>query len=70
MATMYPPRFPYPKDGGRRAEQDFYEACQNQFDDTWTVLYDVAWHGKRLLRVERGDADFVVMNESFGSIRN
>ena len=66
MAKMYPPRFPYPKDGGRRAEKQFYEACQNQLDDTWTVLYDVAWHGKRGKRVERGDADFVMMNESFG----
>jgi len=66
MAKMYPPRFPYPKDGGRRAEKDFYEACQKQLDDTWTVLYDVAWHGKRNNRVERGDADFILMSESFG----
>jgi len=45
MAYIFPPKFPYPHDRQRRAEQQFYDACREQLDEKWTVVYQVFYHG-------------------------
>ncbi len=37
MATMHPPRFPYPKEPKRRAEEQFFRACDEQLPDDRNV---------------------------------
>ena len=66
MARMYPPRFPHVGNKMRNAERVFYDACTAQLDNTWTVLYDVQWFGRRNQGNERGDADFLLMNSEHG----
>jgi hypothetical protein len=66
MAKMYPRVFPYSGDKMRKAERIFYDACDSQLDDSWTVLYEVQWFGRRNQGNERGDADFLLMNSSYG----
>ncbi len=63
---MYPPRFPYPNDPLRRAEQRFYKACQEQLDDGWIVLYEQHWYGSRNGKKQSGEADFILLNALYG----
>lgn len=66
MAKIYPPRFPHVGDKLRNAERVFFDACVSQLDDSWTVLYEVQWFGRRNQGNERGDADFLLMNSKYG----
>ena len=63
---MYPPRFSHVGDKMKNAERAFFEACATQLDDSWTVLYEVQWFGRRNQGNERGDADFLLMNSKSG----
>ena len=66
MARMYPSRFPYLKEPSRRAEHSFYKACEKQLGDDWIVLYEQQWHGHRNGKSQSGEADFVMINATFG----
>ena len=66
MAQMYPPRFPYANDPLRNAERRFFDACEHQLDDTWTVLFEQHWFGHRNGKYQSGEADFVMLNSSAG----
>jgi hypothetical protein len=66
MAKMHPPRFPYPKEPRRRAEAQFFRACDEQLSDDWTVLFEQHWHGHRNGQQQRGEADFVMFHPMFG----
>ncbi len=66
MAKMYPPRFTHSDDRMRNAEKRFYNACKDQLNDDWTVLYEVKWFGRRNQGNERGDADFLLMHSQMG----
>lgn len=66
MAKMYPSRFPHVGNKMKNAEGAFYDACAKQLDDSWTVLYEVEWFGRRSQGNERGDADFLLMNSKYG----
>ena len=66
MANMYPVIFPRKSDGKRQAERMFFESCETQLDDSWTVIYSQDWIGKRGSGNERGEADFILLNPSFG----
>jgi hypothetical protein len=51
----------------RNAEQHFFNTCKSQLDDSWTVLYEVKFHGIRSNgKNERGDADFVLLHPDKG----
>jgi hypothetical protein len=67
MATMHPPRFPYPRDPKRKAEGQFYRACEEQLGDEWTVMYEQRWYGLRNGRNQRGEADFLMFSPSAGA---
>jgi len=66
VAKMYPSRFPHVGNKMKNAEGAFYDACAKQLDDSWTVLYEVEWFGRRSQGNERGDADFLLMNSKYG----
>lgn len=67
MALMHPSRFPYIENRMRSAEQQFFNACKTQLDNSWTVLYEVKFHGLRSNgKNERGDADFVLLHPDKG----
>jgi hypothetical protein len=66
MANMFPPKFSHDGDRMRNAEKKFYDACNSQLGDDWTVLYEVKWFGRRDKGNERGDADFLLMNPQMG----
>ena len=63
---MHPPRFPYPQEPPRRAEAQFFRACDEQLSDDWTVLYEQHWHGHRNGQQQRGEADFLMFHPTFG----
>lgn len=64
---MHPTRFPYIDNRMRNAEQHFFNACKTQLDSSWTVLYEVKFHGLRSNgKNERGDADFVLLHPGKG----
>jgi len=67
MAQMFPSRFPYPKEPSRTAERKFFNACQQQLDDSWTILYEQRWHGTRNGQNQRGEADFLMLSTAHGA---
>lgn len=67
MAQMFPSRFPYPKEPSRTAERQFFNACQQQLDDSWTILYEQRWHGTRNGQNQRGEADFLMLSSTHGA---
>ena len=65
VAKMYPRVFPNAGVPGRGAEKHFFEACANQLNDEWTVLYEVPFHGerKRTGKIPTpGEIDFVLIH--------
>ncbi len=69
MAKMYPRVFPNAGIEGRGAERFFFEACANQLDDEWTVLYEVPFHGERRRTGKiptPGEIDFVLIHAKYG----
>ena len=66
MARLIPPKFPFPNDRMRKAERNFYDACQAQLDNVWHVLYNVSWTGPRNGHNDDCDADFLLIHPSFG----
>jgi len=66
MAYIFPPKFPYPHDRQRRAEQQFYDACREQLDEKWTVVYQVFYHGEIAGKNEDSDADFLMLHPKMG----
>ena len=69
MAKMYPRVFPNTGVEGRGAEKHFFEACANQLNDEWTVLYEVPFHGERRRTGKiptPGEIDFVLIHPRHG----
>jgi len=67
MAKMFPSRFPLNGVGKRLAERQFFDCCEQQLDDSWSVIYSKDWFGKRISGGnERGEADFVLLNANLG----
>ena len=66
MAKMYPAVFPHLGNKMRNAEKKFYDTCENQLGEDWTVLYDIKYFGHRHRGKERGDIDFLLINTQLG----
>ncbi len=69
MAKMYPRVFPNAGVAGRGAEKHFFEECDNQLNDEWTVLYEVPFHGERRGYGKiptPGEIDFVLIHARHG----
>jgi hypothetical protein len=69
VAKMYPRVFPNVGVEGRGAEKYFFEACANQLNDEWTVLYEVPFHGERRRTGKiptPGEIDFVLIHARHG----
>jgi hypothetical protein len=69
VAKMYPRVFPNAGVVGRSAEKHFFEACANQLNDEWTVLYEVPFHGERRRTGKiptPGEIDFVLIHAKHG----
>lgn len=48
------------------AERQFFNACRDQLNSDWQVLYNVEWFGHKDGRNETSDADFVLLHVKHG----
>lgn len=64
MAIMYPSNLNeyMPTD----SERDVYQALKTQLPDSYTVFYSVAWTAASKSKLEKSEADFIVVDPKYG----
>lgn len=70
MCNIFPRHLPSAKrqEINSKAELQFYDECQKQLDDQWTVVYDVRWSDPEVCIAGNGQIDFIVAHEELGAL--